>query len=166
MTEGGFVPSCPGHPGRVKHQHWKGKTGGVEGGMAHSWDRWDKASLTISFLSDPQHEAEVSSAFCMESIPARGRAFPAGDRRRKEPLARGRVLSWGDASSSGMPDRNKRRGWQGPGSSQHKHKPHCGLVSHPHSSGNSRRHSLATGVGLVLVAPAWGSPLAPMREGN
>lgn len=66
----------------------------------------------------------------------------------------------------------ERRGWKGPGSSQHKHKPHCGLVSHPRDRGDSRRRSRRPGnrdgisLGGTSSVQAWGSPLAPDGRGK
>ena len=52
-------------------------------------------SPATSFLPDLWQEAEASGILCIESIPAQGRAFPAGDQRRKEPH-----MPWQEAVSS------------------------------------------------------------------
>lgn len=137
-------------------------------------------SHAISFLSDLWQEAEAGGTLCARrASPPRGRAFPAGDRRRKEPR-----VPWQEAASSAGGDGRaagempaargrrikikERRGWKGPGSSRHKHKPHCGLVSHPRGSSDSRRQA-GDGDG-ISPGSAWsepGDPPWPRRaEGN
>ena len=152
--------------------------------MAHNWESQGNSSPCHQLPPQPLAGGRSRRhPLCVESIPAWGRAFPAGDRRRKEPH-----VPWQEAVSSAGGDGTvagempaargrqikikERRAWKGPGSSQHKHKPHCRLVSHPRGSSDSRQHSQRPGnwdgisPGSTSQVRAWGSPLAPDGRGK